>query len=176
MTVYGWKVWAIYELNTGIPLAIKIDTIEKPDNLHVLAVLEQAKDNVGPKGTIRSLVIDRGFLDGKVLFAIAQHDIEFVIPLKSNMGAIIDARQLALEAEGSYHGCRELEVTRGYGKAKYTQKVRTELIGVPGLLTCDWFNPEGSKANTTKKDYQPIAHCAQCRGSQNLGQQNPSLG
>jgi hypothetical protein len=157
VTVYGWKVWAIYELNTGIPLAIKIDTIEKPDNLHVLAVLEQAKDNVGPRSTIRSLVIDRGFLDGKVLFAIAKHDIEFVIPLKSNMGAIIDARQLALEAEGSYHGCRELEVTRGYGKAKYTQKVRTELIGVPGLLTCDWFNPEGSKANTTKKDYQPIA-------------------
>ena len=156
VTVYGWKVWAIYELNTGIPLAIKIDTIEKPDNLHVLAVLEQAKDNVGPRSTIRSLVIDRGFLDGKVLFAIAKHDIEFVIPLKSNMGAIIDARQLALEAEGSYHGCRELEVTRGYGKAKYTQKVRTELIGVPGLLTCDWFNPEGSKANTTKKDYQPI--------------------
>ena len=157
VTVYGWKVWAIYELNTGIPLAIKIDTIEKPDNLHVLAVLEQAKDNVGPRSTIRSLVIDRGFLDGKVLFAIAKHDIEFVIPLKSNMGAIIDARQLALEAEGSYHGCRELEVTRGYGKAKYTQKVRTELIGVPGLLTCDWFNPEGSKANTTKKDYQPVA-------------------
>ena len=157
VTVYGWKVWAIYELNTGIPLAIKIDTIEKPDNLHVLAVLEQAKDNVGPKSTIRSLVIDRGFLDGKVLFAIAQHDIEFVIPLKSNMGAIIDARQLALEAEGSYCAAREVEVTHGYGKAKYTQKVRTELIGVPGLLTCDWFNPEGSKANTTKKDYQPVA-------------------
>jgi len=23
-------------------------------------------------------------------------------------------------------------------------------------LTCDWFNPEGSKANTDKKSYQPI--------------------
>jgi hypothetical protein len=132
VTVYGWKVWAIYELNTGIPLAIKIDAIEKPDNLHVLAVLEQAKDNVGPKSTIRSLVIDRGFLDGKVLFAIAKQGIEFVIPLKSNMGATIDARQLALEAEGSYCAAREVEVTHGYGKAKYTQKVRTELIGVPG--------------------------------------------
>jgi len=30
------------------------------------------------------------------------------------------------------------------------------LIGVPDLLSCDWFNPEGSKANTTKKDYEPI--------------------
>ncbi len=23
-------------------------------------------------------------------------------------------------------------------------------------MTCDWFNPEGSKANTTKKNYEPI--------------------
>jgi hypothetical protein len=34
--------------------------------------------------------------------------------------------------------------------------VLTTLVGVPDLLTCDWFNPEGSKANTTKKDYEPI--------------------
>jgi hypothetical protein len=27
-------------------LSIKIDTIEKPDNLHVLAVLEQVRENV----------------------------------------------------------------------------------------------------------------------------------
>lgn len=156
VTVYGWKVWAVYELNSGIPLAIKIDTIEKPDNLHVLAALEQAKDNVGPKSTIRSLVVDRGFLDGKVLFAIDQQGIEFVIPLKSNMTATADARQLALLADDSYQACRQVEVTHGYGKKKYMESVRTELIGVPGLLTCDWFNPEGSEINTNKKDYQPI--------------------
>lgn len=156
VTVYGWKVWAVYELNTGIPLSIKIDTIEKPDNLHVLAALEQAKENVGPRSTIRSLVIDRGFLDGKILYAIDQQGIEFVIPLKRNMEATIDARQLALEAEDSCHAKREVELTRGYGKAKYKEKVATELIGVAGLLTCDWFNPEGSKAYTAKKDYEPI--------------------
>ena len=27
VTIYGWKVWAVYEIKTGIPLAIKIDTI-----------------------------------------------------------------------------------------------------------------------------------------------------
>jgi len=101
VTIYGWKVWAIYELNTGIPLAIKIDTIEKPDNLHILAVLEQAKKNVAPGSTIRTLVVDRGFLDGKMLFAIDQQGVEFVIPLKKNMEATVDARQLALHKEGS---------------------------------------------------------------------------
>jgi hypothetical protein len=160
VTLYGWKVWAIYEIKTGIPLAIKIDTIEKPDNLHVLAVLEQAKENVKisspASGGIDSLVIDRGFLDGKVLYEIDQQGIEFVIPLKRNMEAAKDARQLALDSENFPPVTREAEVVHGYGKKKYTEKVLTTLMGVPDLLTCDWFNPEGSQANTAKKNYVPI--------------------
>jgi len=155
VTLYGWKIWAIYEIKTGIPLAIKIDTIEKPDNLHLLAVLEQAKENVKESSAIDSLVIDRGFLDGKDLYEIDQQGIEFVIPLKRNMEATKDARQLALCGD-STPVTREVEVTHGYGKKKYTERVITTLAGVPDLLTCDWFNPEGSKANTTKKDYEPI--------------------
>jgi hypothetical protein len=156
--LYGWKIWAIYELQTGIPLAIKIDTIEKADNQHVLAVLEEAKENVKASSVIRSVVVDRAFLDGKSLYEIDQQGIEFVIPLKSNMEATKDARSLALDREGStcIEKTREVEVTHGYGKEKYREKVVTTLIGVPGLLSCDWFNPEGSEANTTKKDYEPI--------------------
>ncbi len=152
VTLYGWKVWAIYEIKTGIPIAIKIDTIEKP----VLSVLEQAKENVKTGSIIDSLVIDRGFLDGKVLYEIDRQGIEFVIPLKRNMEAAIDARQLALDSESFSPVTREVEVVHGYGKKRYTEKVLTTLVGVPDLLTCDWFNPEGSQANTTKKDYEPI--------------------
>jgi len=155
--LYGWKIWAIYELQTGIPLAIKIDTIEKPDNLHILAVLEQAKENVKPSSVIRSLVVDRAFLDGKSLYEMDRQGIEFVIPLKSNMGATRDARALALAQGGACtEKTREVEVIHGYGKNKYTEKVVTTLVGVPGLMSCDWFNPQGSEANTTKKDYEPI--------------------
>lgn len=156
VTLYGWKLWAIYEIKTGIPLAIKIDTIEKPDNLHILAVLEQAKENVKVSSSIDSLVIDRGFLDGKILYDIDLQGIEFVIPLKRNMEAAKDARQLALDCDNVAPVTREVEVVHGYGKKKYTEKVITTLVGVPDLLTCDWFNPEGSKANTNKKDYEPI--------------------
>jgi len=156
VTLYGWKVWAIYETKTGIPLAIKIDTIEKPDNLHILAVLEQAKENVKASSAIDSVVIDRGFLDGKVLYEIDLQGLEFVIPLKRNMEATKDARQLALDSENFPPVTREVEVAHGYGKKKYTEKVLTTLVGVTDLLTCDWFNPEGSKANTTKNDYEPI--------------------
>jgi len=137
-------------------LAIKIDTIEKPDNLHILAVLEQAKENVKTSSDIDSLVIDRGFLDGKVLYEIDLQGLEFVIPLKRNMEATKDAHQLALDSENFPPVTREVEVAHGYGKKKYTEKVLTTLVGGTDLLTCDWFNPEGSKANTTKNDYEPI--------------------
>jgi len=156
VTLYGWKIWAIYEIKTGIPLAIKIDTIEKPDNLHLLAVLEQAKENVKESSTIDSVVIDRGFLDGKDLYKIDEDGLEFVIPLKRTIEAAKDARQLALDCESFFPLSREIEVTHGYGKNKYTEKLVTTLGAVPDLLTCDWFNPEGSKATTTKKDYEPI--------------------
>lgn len=156
VTLYGWKIWAIYETKTNMPLAIKIDTIEKPDNLHVLSVLEQAKENVKLSSTIDSLVIDRGFLDGKALYEFDQQGIEFVIPLKRNMEAGKDARQLALDSEAFPPVSREVNVVHGYGKNKYTEKLLTTLVGVPDLLTCDWFNPLGSQANTNKKDYEPI--------------------
>jgi len=156
VTLYGWKIWAVYEIKTGIPLAVTIDTIEKPDNLHLRAVLEQANANVAETSTIDSVVIDRGFLDGKLLYEIDQQGIEFVIPLKRNMEAARDARQLALDSERFVPMSREREVTHGYGKHKYTERLTTTLGAVDDLVSCDWFNPQGSKANTAKKDYEPI--------------------
>jgi len=76
--------------------------------------------------------------------------------LKRNMDAAKDARQLALDHASLPPVTREVSVPRGYGKKRYIEKVLTTLVAVPNLMTCDWFNPEGSKANTTKKDYEPI--------------------
>lgn len=74
------------------------------------------------------------------------------------LGMTKDARALDLGREGStcLEKTREVTVTHGYGKDKFNEKVVTTLVGVPGLLICDWFNPEGSETNTTKKDYEPI--------------------
>jgi transposase len=122
VTLYGWKVWAIYEIKTGIPLVIKIDTIEKPDNLHVLAVLKQAKENVKTSSIIYSVVIDHGFLDGKVLNKHDQQGIEFVIPLKRNMEAAKDACQLALDYENVAPVTHEVEVTHGMAQRNTSKK------------------------------------------------------
>jgi len=72
------------------------------------------------------------------------------------MEAAHDARQLARNYDDFVSTTREVEVIHGYGKHKYIEKVATTIAGIPNILTCDWFNPKGSKANTTKKDYEPI--------------------
>ena len=101
-------------------------------------------------------MLDRGFLDGKVLYDIDLQGIEFVVPLKRNMDAAKDARQLAPDHADLPPVTREVSVPRGYGKKRYIEKVSTTLVAVPDLLTCDWFNPKGSKANTARRDYEPI--------------------
>jgi hypothetical protein len=51
---------------------VKIDKIQEPDNLYILGVLQQAKENVAPFNNIVSFVNNLGFLDGKVLYEIDQ--------------------------------------------------------------------------------------------------------
>jgi hypothetical protein len=70
-------------------LAIKVVKIENPDNLHILADLEQTEKNVkasrSASGGIDSLVIDLSFRHGKVLYEIDLQGLEFVISLKRKM-------------------------------------------------------------------------------------------
>jgi len=82
--------------------------------------------NVKISSIIDSLVIDRGC---KVLYEIDRQGIEFVIPLKRNMQAAKDARQLALDSESFPPVTREVEVVHGYGKKRHTERVFTTLVG-----------------------------------------------
>ena len=70
VTVHGWKIWIVWEPVSKIPLAMVIDGINEPDNKHALAVLRQAQANVKGHATLRSVALDCGFLDGKLLSSI----------------------------------------------------------------------------------------------------------
>ena len=60
VTVFGWKIWVVWEPNSGMPLAMQIDDINVADNRHASAVLAQARQNVEGYATIRSVALDRG--------------------------------------------------------------------------------------------------------------------
>lgn len=164
VTVFGWKVWVVFEATSKIPLAIKIDDINVPDNRHALAVLQQAQANVAGMATIVSVAIDRGFIDGKLLAGIDELGIYVHIPAKSNLLIAQEARSLAnqaLEASANNQplpdGCviqkRVKQVTRGHGKHATIEHLTTSIVGVSDL-DCDFWGKEGSSASGIhKKDF-----------------------
>jgi hypothetical protein len=162
--VWGWKIWVVWEAQAKVPLAIAIDDINAPDNLHAYAVLQQAKANVEGYATIRSVALDRGFLDGKLLWAIEQDGILIYIPAKSTMHITRDAREIARRAEAeakrgrTLDGClvseRHETRTRGAGKNARQETLTTTLVGVTDL-PCDWWNEEGSTSKANAKSFEP---------------------
>ena len=165
VTVWGWKVWVVWESTSKIPLAIRIDGINVSDNEHALAVLQQAKANVAGHAKLRSVALDRGFLDGKLLWAI-EHNLHLLIyvPAKSNMTIAQEARRIAREAAAkaargrTLDGCiwreRKQTVSRGAGKNASTQTLSTVVVGIRDL-PCDWWTEHGSGSEANAKSFEP---------------------
>ena len=164
VTVYGWKLWVVWEPQMKMPLALAIDDIQVHDNQHAYEVLAQAQQNVAGIARIRSVALDRGFLDGKLLSRIEKDGILIYIPAKANMRVAQDAREIARRAweEGqrgrSLEGCvvreRHEKVRHGSGKKAPTEILTTTLVGVREL-GCDWWNEDGSNSKENSKSYEP---------------------
>lgn len=156
VTVYGWKVWIVWEPTSKIPLAIRIDGINEADNKHAYAVLDQARKNVAGYSTIRSVALDRGFLDGKLLSRIDADNIWIYIPAKSNLQIATDAREIARRAEaeaargrslpGTVYQERTRTVTLGAGKNATSEVRTTTVVGIEEL-PCEFWNPEGAASS-----------------------------
>lgn len=164
VTVFGWKVWVVWEPVSRIPLAIALDGINVSDNEHAFEVIEQARKNVQGHATIRSVALDRGFLDGKLLSAIDEMHAMVYIPAKSNMTITADAREIArraasLAAEGKeLDSCRYAEriekVTHGSGKNAWVESRKTILVGVRDL-PCDWWKADGKTSADHSRSFKP---------------------
>lgn len=165
VTVFGWKIWIVWEATTKIPLALRIDGIQVSDNEHALSALRQAMTNVTHHATVRSVALDRGFLDGKLLWAIEQElRLLIYIPAKSNMTIAQEARRLAREAaqeaargktlEGCIYKKREQKVTHGAGKNATTETLTTIVVGIRDL-PADWWTEHGSSSEANSKSFQP---------------------
>lgn len=163
-TVFGWKIWVVWEPVSKIPLAIVIDGINEPDNKHAFAVLQQAKENVEGRAVIRSVALDRGFLDGKLLSAIERDGITVYIPASAKLHVTRDAREIARRAREAHaqgrsiDGCvyreRTETVTRGAGKNAKSETRTTELVGIRDL-PCDWWCADGHTSKSNAKSFEP---------------------
>ncbi len=153
--VYGWKVLVLIDVPTRLPLAMKVVQIQEYEGRWLLPLLQQAQRNLGTRGRISTIVIDRGYLDGEDLWQVHRQGIIFVVVGKAHMAVTQDAQALA---KGERARVRERVVRHGHGKTATQERLRTELVGIEGLTTYDAYGDAQQTQYAHRRDYegQPI--------------------
>ena len=153
--LYGWKVLVLIEVQTRLPLAMKLVSIQDYEGKWLVPLLEQAQQNLGSAAHIETIVVDRGYLDGEDLWRVHQKGVIFVICGKANMAVTQDAQGLARDERAIV---RERVVRRGHGKTAKDQRLRTELVGLEALTSYDQYGDTAYTHNAHRSDYvgQPI--------------------
>jgi DDE family transposase len=153
--LFGWKILVLIEVQTRLPLAMKVVPIQEYEGKWLVPLLEQAQQNVGTAAHIEAIVIDRGYLDGADLWNVHQMGLLFVICGKSTMAVTQDAQGLA---KGEPVVVRERVVRHGHGKTAKEQRLRTELVAVQALTSYDSYGDPEQTQYAHRRDYvgQPI--------------------
>jgi Transposase DDE domain len=153
--VYGWKVLVLIDVQTRLPLAMKLVPIQEYEGQWLVPLLEQAQRNLGSAAHIGTIVIDRGYLDGEDLWRVHQMGLLFVIVGKANMAVVADAQGLA---KGERAQVRERVVRHGHGKAATQERLRTELVSLEALTSYDSYGAAEQTQHAHRRDYegQPI--------------------
>lgn len=152
-TIFGFKIWVVWDSNSRLPLALRFATIEVADIQYAQEVIEQAVTNLGSHAEIVSIALDRGFMDGKLLWWLnTDMHIIFYIPAKTNMNVYEDA--LSLVDTGIVE-TREEERTVGAGKNKKTVIDRWKVEGIEGLTSAGFYGELGSGSHENRNDFVP---------------------
>jgi hypothetical protein len=149
--VYGWKVLVLIDVQTRLPLAMKVVKIQEYEGRWLVPLLAQAQRNLGTRGHIGTIVIDRGYLDGEDLWQVHSQGLLFVIVGKANMTVTQDAQALAKRERAHV---RERIVRHGHGKTTTEERLRTELVGIEGLTTYDDYGAAEQTQYAHRRDYQ----------------------
>ncbi len=143
------------DVQTRLPLAMKLVPIQEYEGRWLVPLLEQAQRNLGTHAHIGTIVIDRGYLDGEDLWHVHQMGVLFVIVGKANMAVVQDAHGLA---KGERVKVRERVVRHGHGKTASEERLRTELVGLEALTSYDSYGAAQETQHAQRRDYagQPI--------------------
>src|SRR5919197_4824599 len=155
VTVYGWKLIVLIEARTKIPLAATVVPIQEHETLSLRALVTQARTNLASHARLHKVVFDKGFLDGVDLWWLQQHRLFFVVPAKEDMAVTLDAQAQAPAGEGVTVGRRVHTVRHGQGRAAWTERLETEVVGITGLTTYDQFGTPEHGRHRNRRDFQP---------------------
>lgn len=159
VTVYGWKLLALMDLESRVIVAAKVVKIHEHESQFTLQLLKKAEENIGC-GKIKVLVMDRGFLDGVTLWKIKrEHGIDFIVPARENMEVTEDAQSYRSQACDGKDIFREERLEfqkkrkkKGESNEEVLEK-KTVVMGLKGLLSYDQYGEEGQDKGKHRKDF-----------------------
>jgi hypothetical protein len=152
-TVFGFKIWLVWDPNSRLPIAMRFATIEVADINYAREVIQQAVNNLGAHATMVSVAIDRGFIDGAFLWWLNHEmNIIFYVPARSDMNVHEDA--LSLVDKGIAQ-TRQRKRSVGAGKNKTTVTDRWHVVGIKGLTSAGFYGPLGSGSHENRNDFVP---------------------
>jgi len=153
--LFGWRLIALLDLRTLIPLAIRIVQIQEHEAPYLVALVQQAQANLAPHSRISRLVIDRAYVDGASLYALHELGITFVVIAKANMA--IRAVALAEQAGTPIYERTET-VRRGHGRDATTEVWVSRVRMVTDLRHWDAFRPPVDAEQPLRWAQRPVLH------------------
>jgi len=153
--LFGWRLIALLDLRTLIPLAIQIVPIQAHEAPYLVALVQQAQVNLAPHSRISRLVIDRAYVDGASLHALHELGITFVVIAKSNMA--IRAVALAEQAASPIYERTET-VRRGQGREATTEVWVSRVRVSADLRHWDAFRPPVAAGRPLRWAQRPVLH------------------
>jgi hypothetical protein len=171
--VYGWRLLALIDLTTLIPLALKIVQIQENESPYLLALVKQAQANLAPSSRIVTLVADKAYVDGADLYQLDQMHIRFVVIAKTNMAAYGTALCKAVETDTYYE--RSETVLRGQGCDQVTETLRTCLQTVTEIRTWESYRPPPVAGEQLRFANRPALHAVIVRIWQNQELDHPCI-
>lgn len=150
--VFGFKIWVVWDPNSRLPIAMRFARIEVNDIKFAQEVIQQAITNLGDHAKIASIAIDRGFMDGPLLWWLDSEDIIFYIPAKSSMTVYKDALVLV---DTGHRETRTKKRSVGHGKNKTVEIDYWDVVGIGELTTAGFYGPLGSGSHENRKDFIP---------------------
>ena len=153
--IFGWKLIALIDIRTRIPLAIRVVQIQEYEGQWIIPLLKQAQENLDGYARIVKVVADRIYLDGEDLWEIDdQMDMIFVVIAKDGMLVKEDALAQAAQVSPDQIATRIRTVRHGHGRNQTTEKLITRLVGLEGLTSYGLYGPEEYTKHYRRKNYQ----------------------
>jgi hypothetical protein len=157
---FGWRLIALVDLMTLVPLAIKVVQIQSHEAPYLLGLVKQAQQNLAPYSRIRLLVVDRAYVDGPTLYALGQMGIKFVVLAKTTMKVYRTALHQSKQA--LIHE-RVVLKRHGHGQQAWSEKLTTRACRVTNIRDWDNYRPPKQSGKRLRRHDRPALNAVVVR-------------